>query len=1239
MFKLELPTSPTLGQGLDPEPDAAPGQALSTWPALLLLAAGLVLTGLATRHTQQGLVAAARREFDFACHEIGFKVEDRLDDHEQILRSGAALFAATERVTRAEWRAFVQHLEVDHQWPGIQGIGYAMLLPPERLAAHIQEIRQEGFPDYKVWPEGERAVYSSIIYLEPFTNRNLRAFGYDMFSEIVRRTAMGRARDENTAALTGKVKLVQETSTGVQAGTLMFVPVYRQGMPVTTVAERRAALQGWVYSPYRMNDLMRGILGEWESLKGKRIRLQTFDGEKTSATELLYDSEAANESPLRPAAEFTLQTPITYAGRRWTLLFTQSSLPASASGYSGVWGVAAAGTALSLLLAGLVHALRNTRYNARWLARRLTADLQHTTERLALATEAGGVGIWDYNATTNMLIWDDQMFRLYGTTRARFSGAYEAWSAGLHPEDRQRVETEFQQALREEKEFNTEFRVLWPDGTVCHIHALARVQRNAAGQAVRMLGTNWDITEIQQAEEALAAETMRRRMLFEQSPDGCVILDPQTARFLEFNTAAHQQLGYSREEFAQLTIMDVEANETAAESRARIDEVVRCGKADFETRQRSRQGELRDVHVTAQIVRVLSRPVYYCIWRDITERKQIEKSLRESQLFLLETQRIARLAGWKANPHTDYLEWTAGVFEIIGSPETGQPGLEEGLKFFLPQYIPTLRESITRCLATSERFALECQGITGTGKTIWTEVRGLMPMIDRDHAYVMGTFQDITVRKQTETLLIESEANFRTFFESMTDMIVVGTPDGRILFTNAAVPRTLGYSPEELAGMRLLDLHPADRRSEAEIIVTAMFQGERSSCPLPLGRKDGGLVPAETRVWLGRWDGQNCIFGISKNLTAEQEAQQRFERLFRNNPAVMALSSLPDRRFTDVNDTFLQTLGYSRGDIIGQTTDDIALFVHPEQQVAVADILEADGRIVNFELQVRCKNGNILDGLFSGDVISSQGRNYFLTVMVDITERKRAEAELLRTLTAERELSALKSKFASMVSHEFRTPLSTILGASEMLEDFYDRLAPEIRVSYFQTIRRETQRLSGMLQDMLLQGQLEAGRMRFHPQSTDVVALCREVVVRVQTAFPKHPPLHFETTAPALRTLADEALLERVLSNLLTNAFKYSPALTPVRFSVRRVGDEWEMLVQDQGIGISEADQTTLFSAFRRGGNVGNVKGTGVGLYIVKKCAELHGGRVAFRSQAGQGSTFVFAFPWRPAETAPTEPL
>ena len=139
-------------------------------------------------------------------------------------------------------------------------MGFSVLIPRAELARHVRELRQEGFPEYRLKPDGVRELYSAIIYLEPFTGRNLRAFGYDMFSELVRRAAMEQARDTGAAALSGKIVLVQETGADVQAGTLMYVPVYHKGLPLETVAQRRAALQGWVYSPYRMKDLIKGIL-------------------------------------------------------------------------------------------------------------------------------------------------------------------------------------------------------------------------------------------------------------------------------------------------------------------------------------------------------------------------------------------------------------------------------------------------------------------------------------------------------------------------------------------------------------------------------------------------------------------------------------------------------------------------------------------------------------------------------------------------------------------------------------------------------------------------------------------------------------------------------------------------------------------------------------------------------------------------------------------------------------------
>jgi diguanylate cyclase (GGDEF)-like protein len=227
------------------------------------------------------------------------------------------------------------------------------------MEQHIQKIRAEGFLDYTVRPGGKRDIYSAIIYLEPFTGRNLRAFGYDMFSESVRRAAMERARDENMVALSGKVTLVQETDEDVQSGTLMYVPVYRTGMPVTTVAERRAAIYGWVYSPYRMKDLMRGTLGNYVLRQGERhIILQIYDGNEVSDETLLYDSRS-NEGvpPQFTSADLTKMVHVNFFGEPWTLKFTQLGGLSALADDGAFRMVLISGTSISLLLFGLIISL------------------------------------------------------------------------------------------------------------------------------------------------------------------------------------------------------------------------------------------------------------------------------------------------------------------------------------------------------------------------------------------------------------------------------------------------------------------------------------------------------------------------------------------------------------------------------------------------------------------------------------------------------------------------------------------------------------------------------------------------------------------------------------------------------------------------------------------------------------------------------------------------------------------
>ena len=256
---------------------------------------------------------------------------------------------------------------------------------------------------------------------------------------------------------------------------------------------------------------------------------------------------------------------------------------------------------------------------------------------------------------------------------------------------------------------------------------------------------------------------------------------------------------------------------------------------------------------------------------------------------------------------------------------------------------------------------------------------------------VANIFAIAIERRRTEAALQESEMNFRTFFDTMSDVVVVGDSEGRIVYANPAVEAKLGYSPDDISTMLVLDLNPTDRRDEAVEILGAMVRGERDSCPLPLQTKSGMLLPVETRVWFAKWDGKDCIFGISKDLTKEQDALQKFDRLFHNNPTPMAVNDMSTGKFTDVNDAFLKILGYSREEVIGKSSADLGLFVQAEKQHEVAEQLRLQGRVADCELKVRCKDGRLLDGLFSGELIRSQNEESFLTVMVDITNLKRAE--------------------------------------------------------------------------------------------------------------------------------------------------------------------------------------------------------------------------------------------------------
>jgi signal transduction histidine kinase len=222
-----------------------------------------------------------------------------------------------------------------------------------------------------------------------------------------------------------------------------------------------------------------------------------------------------------------------------------------------------------------------------------------------------------------------------------------------------------------------------------------------------------------------------------------------------------------------------------------------------------------------------------------------------------------------------------------------------------------------------------------------------------------------------------------------------------------------------------------------------------------------------------------------------------------------------------------------------------------------------------------------------------------------------------------------------MTSHEFRTPLTTIQSSAQMLERYRNRLPEEKQLSHLSRIQTAVERMTQMLNDVLIIGKAESGKLEFQPTQIDLVQFCRELVEELQQgsgkqqALAEHPDrvIAFTSQCHCFSGNIDEKLLRHILSNLLTNAIKYSPDSSTVQFDLTCVNGNAVFQIRDQGIGIPPEDLPRLFETFHRATNVGTIQGTGLGLAIVKQCVELHKGEITVKSEVGKGTIFTVALP------------
>ncbi len=444
---------------------------------------------------------AARQQFQMLGEKVTEAIRKRLRDHEQILLGGAGLFDAVENVSREQWRTYVERLLLPDRYPGIQGVGFSQAIPQAERDAHVAHMRAQGYPDYDIHPPGQRELYTSIVYLEPFLRRNLAAFGYDMYSEPTRRRAMQRAAQLGETSITGKVTLLQETHGKVQAGVLLYVPVYRPSAPLTTPEQRMQALRGFVYSPYRVEDLMRGILRAADL----PLALHIYASPGEEPEHLLY---ASSEAPEPGSARFSQLQQLELYGQTWTLrMDTRSEFDERFhSNEALVFGL---GLGLSLLVFFLISSLALRHSRAQALANEMTRhirqskhDLRLSEERLSLALKGSNDGLWDLDLEAGSMFASPRAWEMLGYRPNELTCDLKLWERLTVAEDLAQQKARLAQTMLSNVDhFTTELRLQHKHGHVVPVLLRGHIQRDPQGMAQRISGTLMDLTERKRVEQ------------------------------------------------------------------------------------------------------------------------------------------------------------------------------------------------------------------------------------------------------------------------------------------------------------------------------------------------------------------------------------------------------------------------------------------------------------------------------------------------------------------------------------------------------------------------------------------------------------------------------------------------------------------------------------------------------------------------------------------------------------------
>jgi PAS domain S-box-containing protein len=496
-------------------------------------------------------------------------------------------------------------------------------------------------------------------------------------------------------------------------------------------------------------------------------------------------------------------------------------------------------------------------------------------------------------------------------------------------------------------------------------------------------------------------------------------------------------------------------------------------------------------------------------------------------------------------------------------------------------------------------------------------------------------------QKRIDTALRESEKRFRRFMEEAPIAIVVTNRAGKIVMLNTEAEGLLDYSRTEIVGQPIEILVPEVKRethfAKREAYTDRPHKRTMGNvAELFARRKDGGLFWADIQLSYIETEDDLLVMAFMEDISERKLAEEalshyanELEDLYNNAPC--GYHSLDSSGvYVAINSTQLQWLGYE-ADELRETLSFKDTLVESDYEKFDESfaLLKERGWVTNLEFELKRKDGSSFFASLNATAIKDENGVFIMSrsTLFDITERKEAQRQLEKSLAKEQELGELKTRFVSMASHEFRTPLAVIKASTDLVMKHGERQGLDWSKQKLSKVSDQILHLTNIMEDVLDIGRLQSNKTTINPIAADFAELCLEIVeeFRARSDIRHRFELDFANDLPHFNF--DKTLMRQVLSNLLSNAVKYSPEAEAVYLSLKLEGSNAVLKIRDEGIGVPQADLERLFEPFHRAANVGTIQGTGMGLAITREIVEKHRGTIEAESHLNQGTTMTIKLP------------